>query len=88
MRGRNLLFCVVHFEVFPLQLNNRIETRTGRISIYLLFFLFIITIFCNWRFTPFEGTLHFYYQDITKCSSVGPRAEMAAVYLLGLFATA
>lgn len=40
-RGGNLPFHAVHLEVFPLQLNNKMGTRTGRISIHLLVFFLV-----------------------------------------------
>lgn len=39
VRAGSLLFRAVHLEVFPLQLSNKVETRTGRISIHLLYSL-------------------------------------------------
>lgn len=53
VRRGNLLFCALGD--FPLQLNNKMGTRTGRISTHLLFFLFF---FFNWIF-PLEGILNF-----------------------------
>lgn len=43
----SLLSCAVHFEAFPLQMNNKMGSRTGRISIDVLlfpvfFFFFLI----------------------------------------------
>lgn len=36
----SLLPCAVHFEAFPLQMNNKMGSRTGRISTDMLLFLF------------------------------------------------
>lgn len=68
-RGGNLPFHAVHLEVFPLQLNNKMGTRTGRISIHLLgFFLFF---FFNWVF-PFRGLKIFTTEIKLNAVLLGP----------------
>ena len=55
---------------------------TGKISKRLLFFLFFFFFFFafHWAF-PLAGTLNFHCRD-SICSSVGPRAEAAAMHLV------
>lgn len=82
------LFSAVHLKVFPLQLNNSMGTRTGRISIHLLFYFFLFFFFFpTWGFL-LEGILNFDYCSIPKCSSIGPRIEMATLHLWGPFVPA
>lgn len=54
---RGSLFSAMHLKVFPLQLNNNMGTRTGRISIHLLFYFFLVFFF-NLRF-PFRRDFNF-----------------------------
>lgn len=58
----------MHLEVFSLQLNNKMGTRTGRISIHLLvFFVFFLI-----GFSPFRGLKIFTTEIILNAFLLGP----------------